>query len=176
MGLRLCLTFLVFYVVVKVVFMSVTFSWKPSENWLISYRDTSSWSFCKTRENIRCFFSFCLVISQNQYASSNSLWLHVLHNEPVTFPALPLPIYTSGSRGVIMVKFLTQGHNTLTVTGLEPTIFCLWTQHWSARPHALTRKTIKWNKSGGLSIKSCSSASNGSVLIHYHSVCFNMPR
>ena len=64
--------------------------------------------------------------------------LHLLHNEPVTFPALPVPIYTPGSRGVIMVKCLTQGHNTLTVTGLEPTTFCLWNQHWSARPHAPT--------------------------------------
>ena len=50
--------------------------------------------------------------------------LHLLHNEPVTFPALPVPIYTPGSRGV-MVKYLTQGHNTLTVMGLEPTTFCL---------------------------------------------------
>ena len=64
--------------------------------------------------------------------------LHLLHNEPVTFPALPVPIYTPGLRGVIMVKCLTQGHNTLTVTGLEPTTFCLWIQHWSARPHAPT--------------------------------------
>ena len=51
--------------------------------------------------------------------------LHLLHNEPVTFPALPVPIYTPGWRGVIMVKCLTQGHNTLTVMGLEPTTFCL---------------------------------------------------
>ena len=64
--------------------------------------------------------------------------LHLLHNEPVIFPALPVPIYTPESRGVIMVKCLTQGHNTLIVTGLEPTTFCLWTQHWSARPHAPT--------------------------------------
>ena len=64
--------------------------------------------------------------------------LHLLHNEPVTFPALPVPIYTPGWRGVIMVKCLTQGHNTLTIAGLEPTTFCLWIQHWSARPHAST--------------------------------------
>ena len=62
--------------------------------------------------------------------------LHLLHNEPVTFPALPVPIYTPGWGGIIMVKCLTQGHNTLTVTGLERTTFCLWIQHWSARPHA----------------------------------------
>ena len=67
--------------------------------------------------------------------------LHLLHNEPVTFPALPVPIYTPGWRGVIMVKCLTQGHNTLAVTGLEPTTFCLWIQHWSARPHAPIRVT-----------------------------------
>ena len=34
-------------------------------------------------------------------------------------------IYTSGSRGVIMVKCLSQGHNMLTIMGLEPTTFCL---------------------------------------------------
>ena len=60
--------------------------------------------------------------------------LHLLHNKPVTFPALPVPIYTPRLRGVIMVKCLTQGHNMLTVTGLKPTTFCLWTQHWFARP------------------------------------------
>ena len=69
--------------------------------------------------------------------------LHLLHNEPVTFPALPVPIYTPGWRGVIMVKCLTQGHNTLIATGLEPTTFCLWIQHWSARPHASTNLFIK---------------------------------
>ena len=35
------------------------------------------------------------------------LALHLLHNKPVTFPALPVPIYTHGSRGVIIVKCLT---------------------------------------------------------------------
>ena len=44
---------------------------------------------------------------------------------PVTFPALPVPIYTPGTGGVIMVQCLTQGHNTLAVTELEPTTFCL---------------------------------------------------
>ena len=46
--------------------------------------------------------------------------------------------FSPGSREVIIGKYLTQGHNTLTVTGLKPTTFCLWTQHWSARPHMPT--------------------------------------
>ena len=32
---------------------------------------------------------------------------HLLHNESITFPALPVPMYTPWSRGVIMVKCLT---------------------------------------------------------------------
>ena len=66
--------------------------------------------------------------------------LHLLHNEGVTFPSLPVPIYTPGWREVIIIKCLTQGHNTLTVTGHEPPTFCLWIQYWSARPHAPTKK------------------------------------
>ena len=65
--------------------------------------------------------------------------LYLIQNKPVTFPALPVPVYTPGSRGVITDKCLTQGHNTLAVTGLEPTTFCLWTQHWSARSNTPTR-------------------------------------
>ena len=64
--------------------------------------------------------------------------LHLLHNEPVAFPSLTIPIYTPRWRGVIMVKCLTQGHNTLTVTGFKPTTLCLWTQHRSVRPHTHT--------------------------------------
>ena len=44
---------------------------------------------------------------------------HHLHNKPVTL-ASQLPIHTPASRGVIMVKCLTQGHNILTVMGSNP--------------------------------------------------------
>ena len=56
----------------------------------------------------------------------STLWgsLHLLHNN-ITFPAFPVPIYTPGSRGIIMVKCLTDGQNTLALTGLKPTTFCL---------------------------------------------------
>ena len=43
------------------------------------------------------------------------------------FPTLPVLIYTPGSTGIITVRCLTQGHNTLAIMGLEPTTFCLWT-------------------------------------------------
>ena len=46
--------------------------------------------------------------------------LHLPHNKPVTFPALLAPILTPGLRGLIMVECLTQGHNTLTITGSNP--------------------------------------------------------
>ena len=88
-----------------------------------------------------------LLLEANWPDSFSVVWgsLHLLHNEPVTFPALPVPIYTPGWRGVVTVKCLTQGHNTLTVTGLESTTFCLWIQHWSARPHAPTYYPL-WNE------------------------------
>ena len=37
----------------------------------------------------------------------SAVWglLHVLHNKPVTFPALPEPIYTPGLRELIMAKY-----------------------------------------------------------------------
>ena len=70
--------------------------------------------------------------------------LHLLHNESVTFPVLPVPIYTPGWRGVIMVKCLTQVHNTLIITGLEPTTFCLWIQHCSTRPHMPTQIKVPY--------------------------------
>ena len=66
----------------------------------------------------------CPSRSQKQIGpdSFSVVWdlLHHLHNKPVTFPAFPVPIYTPGSRGVIMVKCLTQGHNMLMVMGSNP--------------------------------------------------------
>ena len=79
--------------------------------------------------------------------SYSTVWGSVhLHNEPVTYPALPIPIYTLKSRGVIMVKCLTHVPYMLTVTWHEPTTFCLWTRHWSARPHTPTLlcTRLKW--------------------------------
>ena len=96
-------------------------------------------STCEHRS--RCQSPSWSELGQTHFPLCSSL--HLQHNEPVTFPGLPVPIYTPGWRGVIMVKCLTQGHNTLTVTGFEPTTFCLWIQHWSARPHAPTKTVMK---------------------------------
>ena len=55
-----------------------------------------------------------------------------LHNEPVTFPPLPVPIYTPGSR---VVKCLTQGRNGVRTHNLlfkKPTLVRYF------RPHAPT--------------------------------------
>ena len=73
--------------------------------------------------------------------------LHLLHNEPATFSALLVPIYTWVERsncGKVPYS-RTQHVDTLTVTGLKPTIFRLWTQHWSARPHIPTSGSSSWN-------------------------------
>ena len=51
--------------------------------------------------------------------------LHPLHNKPVTFPALPVPVTHLYTKSRWMIKCLTQGHNMLAVSGLEPTTFCL---------------------------------------------------
>ena len=64
--------------------------------------------------------------------------LQILHNKPVTFPSLPIHIYIPGSWTVILMKCLTEWHNTLTVKGLKPTTLCLYTHHWSPRPHVPT--------------------------------------
>ena len=61
-------------------------------------------------------------IGQDHFAA---VWgsLHLLLNKPVTLPALSVLIYTLGLEGV---KCLTQGHNLLTIVGLEPTTSCSW--------------------------------------------------
>ena len=64
-------------------------------------------------------------------------------HESLKCTALPYPFIHLEARGVIMVKCLTQGHNTLAVTELESTTFCLWAQHWSARPQVPKKKKKK---------------------------------
>ena len=62
--------------------------------------------------------------------SISRAWLATPPPQQVYYlPKIPVPIYTPVSRRVIMFKWLTQGHNTFTVSGLEPITFGLRTLH-----------------------------------------------